>query len=72
MWVSRFVSIISGRLKRRSGQLFEDTSGATSIEYSIVATLISIAIIGGVVYFGSQLSNEWLYLSNVINPELDH
>ena len=33
-----------------------DTSGATSIEYALIATLISIVIIGGEIIFGSTLS----------------
>ncbi len=50
----------------------EDEHAATAIEYALIAALISIAIIGGATYLGSQLSSEWVYVANVVSPQLGH
>jgi pilus assembly protein Flp/PilA len=70
MRVPRFAGGSFRWLKCRTLRLAGDTRGATAVEYAVIAALISVAIIGGVTYFGSQLSNSWLYLANTVNPKL--
>ncbi len=38
-------------------------SGATAIEYALIASLIAIAIIGGVTALGTRLSQEFSEVS---------
>jgi pilus assembly protein Flp/PilA len=40
-----------------------DDSGATAIEYALIASLIAIAIIGGVTALGTRLSAEFSEVS---------
>jgi pilus assembly protein Flp/PilA len=44
-------------------QLIRDKSGATAIEYSLIAALISIAIISGALAIGSNLSTSFAFIS---------
>lgn len=46
---------MNGVLKK----LIDDESGATAIEYSLIATLIATAIIGGAGAFGTSLGDMW-------------
>lgn len=47
-----------------------DESGATAMEYALIATLISVAIIGAATTMGSNLNNVWTTLANNVNPNL--
>lgn len=40
-------------------KLFKDESGATAIEYGLIAALISVAAIGAMTALGSQLSTTF-------------
>jgi pilus assembly protein Flp/PilA len=40
-------------------KLFHDESGATAIEYGLIAALISVAIIGGLTAVGTHLSTTF-------------
>ncbi|PWK63290.1 Flp family type IVb pilin [Aminobacter sp. AP02] len=40
-------------------RFLKDESGATAIEYGLIAALISIAMIGGVTKFSDQLNALW-------------
>ncbi len=40
-----------------------DESGATAIEYALIASLIAVAIIGGVTALGTRLSQEFSEVS---------
>ena len=40
-------------------KLWKDESGATAIEYGLIASLIAIAIVGGVSAFGDALETLW-------------
>ena len=40
-------------------KLFNDESGATAIEYGLIAALISVAAIGAMTYLGGTLSNTF-------------
>jgi pilus assembly protein Flp/PilA len=39
------------------GKLLRDESGATAIEYGLIAALISVVIIGAITLVGTNLSN---------------
>ena len=43
-----------------------DESGATAIEYGLIASLIAIAIIGGATALGSQMGNSFNYVKNKV------
>lgn len=58
------------RLGRSMRALIRDESGATAMEYALIATLISVAIIGAATTMGSNLNNVWTTLANNINPNL--
>jgi pilus assembly protein Flp/PilA len=40
-------------------RLVDDEAGATSIEYSLIAVLVSVAVIGAVRLLGSQLMETY-------------
>jgi pilus assembly protein Flp/PilA len=42
--------------KQPLARFFQDASGAVSIEYAIIASLISIAAIGGIMAIGGSVS----------------
>ena len=43
-----------------------DQSGATAIEYGLIATLVGVAIIVGATLLGSKLNGTFTYLSGVV------
>lgn len=45
-------------------RLMKDESGATAIEYGLIAALISVALITGASALGGSLSNTFSGLSN--------
>ena len=61
---------LSDRLLGRCQSLVTDRGGATAIEYALIAGLISVIVIGGVTVLGTQISAEWVFLSNTVNPKL--
>jgi pilus assembly protein Flp/PilA len=47
----------------------KDESGATAIEYGLIAALIAVAIIGGARALGTSLNNRFTSLSGTVaNP----
>jgi len=42
----------------------KDESGATAIEYGLIAALIAVAIIGAASLLGGQLSNTFTYIKD--------
>lgn len=46
------------------GEIASDTSGATAIEYGLIAALVSIAAITAMGSLGNTLSNTFTYVSN--------
>ena len=48
-------------------RLMKDTSGATAIEYGLMAGLISIVIITTVSMVGSSLTSLFFYIGNTLN-----
>lgn len=45
-------------------QFLKDENGATAVEYGIILTLISSAVISGVGLFGNELEGVWIKLGN--------
>lgn len=48
-------------------RFLKDESGATAIEYGLIAALISVAIIGGATTLGSKLSTQFTNISSYLN-----
>ena len=48
-------------------QLLDDTSGATAIEYGLIAAGISVAIIAVVQGLGSKLNSTFTSVQNALN-----
>lgn len=48
-------------------RFIKDDSGATAIEYGLIAALISIALITGAGALGSALNNQFKALANKLN-----
>jgi len=46
-------------LKVLAGRFANDTRGATSIEYGLIATLIAVGAIGGMQALGGGISGSW-------------
>ena len=44
--------------------LLQDESGATAIEYGLIAALISVVIIGAVTTIGTKLNSTFLMIGN--------
>ncbi len=49
---------------RRFMELLKDESGATAIEYGLIAALISVAAIGAMTAMGSSLSEIFTFVSS--------
>lgn len=45
-------------------RLMKDESGATAIEYGLIAALISVALITGATALGKGLNAQFLFLTN--------
>ena len=50
-----------------TGNLLRDESGATAIEYGLIAALISVVIIGAVTLVGSNLSSTFNTIANKLS-----
>lgn len=48
-------------------RFLKDESGATAIEYGLIAALISVAIIAGASALGGKLSDTFQHLSNCMD-----
>jgi pilus assembly protein Flp/PilA len=49
-----------------------DESGATAIEYGLIAALIALAIIGGVSALGSNLNKSFEDLGSAVSTEVKY
>jgi len=45
---------------------WQDDSGATAIEYALIAALIGVGIIGGLRAFGDQTNGAWQSMSDAV------
>jgi pilus assembly protein Flp/PilA len=48
-------------------RLLKDESGATAIEYGLIAALISVALITGATALGGSLNNQFTNLASYLN-----
>jgi pilus assembly protein Flp/PilA len=48
-------------------KFFNDESGATAIEYGLIAALISVALIAGATTLGGALNNQFSSLATKLN-----
>jgi len=49
-------------------KLSHDESGATAIEYALIATLLVVAIIGAINLLSSNLNNTFNTIANTVTP----
>jgi pilus assembly protein Flp/PilA len=49
-------------------RLRRDQSGATALEYSLIATLIAVVIIGGISAIGTSLNTTFMSVSSDLTP----
>ena len=54
----------SSTVKTIFKKFISDSSGATAIEYALIATLISVAIIGGATSMGAATNNSLKYAAD--------
>jgi pilus assembly protein Flp/PilA len=52
---------------RLAAKFLEDESGATAIEYGLIAALIALAIMVGASALGNALNNEFTYIGNAVS-----
>ena len=55
----------------RLRRFLSDTSGSTALEYALIGSLISVAIVVGVTNVGSSMNGVYGTLETEIRPELD-
>ncbi|HLI13331.1 MAG TPA: Flp family type IVb pilin [Alphaproteobacteria bacterium] len=48
-------------------QLIQDESGATAIEYGLIAALISVAAVGAFTIVGGDLGNTFNFIGNKLS-----
>lgn len=51
--------------------LIADESGATAIEYGLIASLVAIGIIAALTVFGDTMSNMFGYVSDTAGGAMD-
>lgn len=54
-------------MKKIFARLMKDESGATAIEYGLIAALISVALITGATALGSKLNTQFQNLSSYLD-----
>jgi pilus assembly protein Flp/PilA len=54
-------------MKTLANRFMQDESGATAIEYGLIAALISVAIIGATTTLGANINNTFAKIANQIN-----
>lgn len=47
----------------------DDESGAAMIEYTILLGIITVAVIGSIIFVGGWVSDQWLALSNALQDD---
>ena len=51
-------------------RLLHDESGATAIEYALIASMVAIAGIAALNAFGASLSNMFIYVSTTVTSAI--
>ncbi|WP_457586880.1 Flp family type IVb pilin [Ensifer canadensis] len=59
-------------MKKIFARLMKDESGATAIEYGLIAALISVALIGGATALGDQLDTLFGNLKDEMKTATDN
>ncbi len=54
-------------MKNLFDRFVKDESGATAIEYGLIAALISVALITGATTLGDTLNGQFQFLSDTMN-----
>lgn len=57
-------------MKNLVSKFLKDESGATAIEYGLIAALIAVVIIGGVTTLGTNLDTTFTNLSNNVGGDV--
>lgn len=60
----------TGTVKKNSKPLALDDSGATAIEYALIATLVAVVIITSLNLLGSDMSNMFNNIANNVSQTL--
>jgi pilus assembly protein Flp/PilA len=55
-----------GKVSQKVGQFFKTESGATAIEYGLIAALIAVVIIGAVTAIGTNLTTKFQAVSTAL------
>ncbi|WP_333825074.1 Flp family type IVb pilin [Pinisolibacter sp.] len=58
------------RLRATTRALMSDDAGSTSMEYGLVGTLVSLAIIASLSATGTGVADKWNAFANTINSYL--
>lgn len=56
----------------RIGYFLSDEGGATAIEYALIASLLSVAVVGSAFLLGGGLSGLWDYIRVEVMAGLAH
>ena len=64
------VQSIAHALKRKLGKYVSDDSGATAIEYGLIAAGIAVAIIAAVFAIGDELTNFFLAVQTKLEDSM--
>ncbi len=51
-------------VQRSIAEFFGDETGATAIEYGLIAALISVGMLGALDSMGNEIANMWSYVSS--------
>jgi pilus assembly protein Flp/PilA len=54
-------------MKNLAARFIKDQSGATAIEYGLIAGLIAVVIIGAITTLGTSLSAKFNVISNALS-----
>ena len=58
------MAMMAGRMRSARTALRLDRSGATSIEYALIATFISIVVVGWATFVGQSISGFFMSVAN--------
>ncbi len=56
-------------MKALVSRFLKDESGATAIEYGLIASLIAVAIITAAGALGNQISDTFVNITNALKPK---
>ena len=65
--VMRFLGDFPGKLLNHQRCLFSSESGATAIEYALIASMISVAAVAAFVNLGGTVENRFSAIDQTLN-----